>query len=248
MFTFMLIFFSDDLWFFTLLIMPSLPKSQSSEFLRTIPLFSELSSSELHLLFKSSAKSLVGKGNVVFQEGDPGDHLLIILSGRVKVSLLGKEGKEFILAILGPGSFLGEMALLESAPRSATVSTIELSVFLRLDQANFTALLHKHPSIALKLLKAICTRLRETDERLRSILMLDIYGRILQCLLSLVQHRSQPLKNHLVLSPRPSHQDIANMIGCSRETVSRAMKVLQKRGYLTFLKREIIIHHTLDTT
>lgn len=125
--------------------MPSFPKSQSSEFLRTIPLFSELSSSELHLLFKSSDKSLVGKGNVVLQEGDPGDHLLIILSGRVKVSLLGKGGKEFILAILGPGSFLGEMALLESTPRSATVSTIESSVFLRLNQPNFTVLLHKHP-------------------------------------------------------------------------------------------------------
>jgi CRP/FNR family cyclic AMP-dependent transcriptional regulator len=188
----------------------------------------------------------MGKNSVVFQEGDFGDYLLVILSGRVKVSLMGKEGKEFILAMLGPGSFLGEMALLEAAPRSATVTTLEACVFLRLDQRHFTTLLHTHSSLGLKLLKALCTRLRETDERLRSLVMLDVYGRILHCLRTLVgPDTPQPLEQHLVIFPRPSHQDIADMIGCSRETVSRAIKVLQTRGHITILKREILLHQAL---
>ncbi|MDH5563865.1 MAG: Crp/Fnr family transcriptional regulator [Nitrospirota bacterium] len=197
-------------------------------------------------MLDSSANQRFGKGQLVFQEGDFGDYLLIILSGRVKVSLIGKEGKEFILALLGPGSFLGEMALLESAARSATVTTLESCDFLRLEQRHVTTLLQTHSSLGLKLLKALCTRLRETDERLRSLVMLDIYGRILYCLHTLVEPDTpQPLEKHLVISPRPSHQDIADMIGCSRETVSRAIKVLQNRGHITILKREILLHQAI---
>ncbi len=222
---------------------------RSSAWLQNIPLFSELNTPELELLLNFSSNQRVEKGSLVFQEGDFGDYLLIILSGRVKISLIGKEGKEFILAILGPGSFLGEMALLESAPRSATVTTLESCVFLRLDQGHFTSLLQTHASLGLKLLKALCTRLRETDERLRSLVMLDIYGRILHSLHTLVTPDSpQPLERHLVISPRPSHQDIADMIGCSRETVSRAIKVLQTRGHITILKQEILLHQTIRHT
>ncbi|RMH06442.1 MAG: Crp/Fnr family transcriptional regulator [Nitrospirae bacterium] len=211
------------------------------EHLKAIPLFSELTDAELRLITTQAREQRYPKGNIVFYEGDPGDFLMIILSGKVKVVLLGQEGQELILSILEPGNFFGEMAILEAAPRSATVITIEPSEFLCLDQASFSSLIQRHPPIALKILRHLSARLRQADEQLRSLAMFDIYGRIAQCLLKLGQTGGRYDQGQLVISNRPSFQELAHMIGCTRETVSRALKVLQEEGYVAVNRREIII-------
>lgn len=209
--------------------------------LKAIPIFSELTNAELDLTLASAREQRYPRGSIVFYEGDPGDFLMVVLTGKVKVVLLGKEGQEIILAMLGPRDFFGEMAILESAPRSATVMTAESSEFLCLDQKSFTSLLRDHPSISMKILKHLSERLRQADEQIRSLAMFDIYGRIAQGLLRLGQTQGERLDGKLVISDRPSFQELSHMIGCSRETVSRAMKVLQEDGYITVTRKEITI-------
>ena len=215
--------------------------SSRRDHLKSIPLFSGLTPDELDLISAKVREQRYPKGSIVFYEGDPGDYLMIILSGKVKVALLGEEGQEIILAMLGPKNFFGEMAIIESAPRSASVMTTEASEFLCIDQVSFSTLLQQHSSIALKILKYLSTRLREADEQIRGLAMFDIYGRIAQCLLRLGQAQGKRIDENLVISDRPSFQELAHMIGCTRETVSRAMKVLQEDGYLTVDKKEITV-------
>lgn len=209
--------------------------------LKSIPLFSELTNTEFDLILASAREQRYPRGSIVFYEGDPGDFLMVVLTGKVKVVLLGKEGQEIILALLGPRDFFGEMAILESAPRSATVMTTEASEFLCLGQQNFTTLLQNHPPIGMKILKHLSERLRQANEQIRSLAMFDIYGRIAQCLLRLGQTQGQRLDGKLVITDRPSFQELSHMIGCSRETVSRAMKVLQEDGYLIVTRKDITI-------
>jgi len=208
---------------------------------KNIPLFSELTNQEIQLVVTHSKENRYPKKSIVFHEGDSGDFLLIILSGRVKVVLLGEGDKEVILAILGPGSFFGEMALLDSTPRSATVLTLEPSTFLYIDQGEFSTLIKKYPQLAWKIMKHLSARLREANEQIGSLAMFDVYGKIARCLLSLAKTQGLRTKAHLVIHNRPSLRDLGHMVGCSRETMSRAMQVLQRGGYLTMNRKEIII-------
>jgi len=208
---------------------------------KNIPLFSELTNQEIQLIVTYSKEYRYPKGSIVFHEGDPGDFLLIILSGRVKVVLFGEGEKEVILAILGPGSFFGEMAVLDATPRSATVLTLEPSLFLHIDQGKFSSLIKKYPQLAWKIMKHLTSRLREANEQIGSLAMFDVYGKIARCLLGLAKTQGIRTATHLVVQNRPSLRDLGHMVGCSRETMSRAMQVLQRGGYLIVNRKEIII-------
>lgn len=209
--------------------------------IKNVPLFSELTGRELDLLASSGSRRKFPAKNLVFQEGDPGEALLIILSGKVKVLLSGKDGQEFILAILGPGSFFGEMAILESAARSASVMTVEPCEFLFLRQKDLTDLLTQHPAMALKILKNLSQRLRKTNEHIRSLVMFDIYGRVARCLVNLAEAQGGRVNGQVVITNRPSFQELAKMIGCSRETLSRTVKILKEKGCLTVTRNAIYI-------
>ena len=210
--------------------------------IKSVPLFSDLSDKELGFLAVSGSRKKFPAKNVVFQEGDPGEGLLIILTGRVKVLLSGKEGQEFILAMLGPGNFFGEMALLEAAPRSATVMTVEASEFYRIEKQDFADLLKNHPGIGLKILKNLSQRLRKATEQIRSLVMFDIYGRVGRCLLNLAETQRGNANGQLFVPNRPSLQELAKMVGCSRETLSRAIKALRENGCLTVTRNTIFIN------
>jgi len=185
--------------------------------LKNVPLFSDLTHQELGMLAASGSRRKFPAKNIVFQEGDQGDNLLI-LSGKVKVLLYGKGGQEFFLTILGAGNFFGEMAIFEAAPRSATVMTVEPCEFLLLGQKDLTGLLIKHPMIAVKILKNLSHRLRKTNEQIRSLVMFDIYGRIGRCLLNLAETQGGWANGQFLVPNRPSFQELAKMVECSRET------------------------------
>ena len=210
--------------------------------LKNVPLFSDLTHKELGMLAAAGSRRKFPTKGIVFHEGDQGDNLLIILSGKVKVLLYGKGGQEFILTILGPGNFFGEMAIFESAPRSATVMTVEPCEFLLLSQKDLTGLLKKHPMIALKILQKLSQRLRKTNEQIRSLVMFDIYGRIGRCLLNLAETQGGRANGQFLVANRPSLQELAKMVGCSRETLSRAMKALKDNGCLTVTRNTIYIN------
>lgn len=210
--------------------------------LKHVPLFSDLTERELELLVASGSRRKFPAKNIIFQEGEPGDFLLVILSGKVKVIISGKDGEEFILTLLGPGSFFGEMALLEGGYRSATVMTVEPSVFLQIEKKDFSELLKRQPRIALKILNSLSQRLRKATEQIRSLVMFNIDGRVSRCLLNLAETQGERVNEQLVIVNRPSFKDLAQMVGCSRETLSRTMKTLRNNGCLTITRNTIYIN------
>ena len=212
-----------------------------ADVLRNVPLLSGLSDSQIALVANSSRVRRYPKGSVVFHEGDPGDFLLVILRGRVKVVLLGESGHETTIAVLERPSFLGEVALIDQAPRSATVATLAETEFLQIASAGFLALLKEHPEMAIQVMTRLAKMLRESHEQIRTLSMFDAYGRIVRCLLGLARDRGTSDGNRIVLSPRPSHQELARMIGCSRETVTRGIKILRNTGYISPVGRGLAI-------
>lgn len=201
--------------------------------LKHVPLFAELATAELASIAAASRRKRYPKASIVFHEGDRGDYLCVILSGRVKVSLLGSHGRETIIRTLGRLDFLGEMALIDEAPRSATVTAIEPVEVLEIVREPFLALMRQEPGLALKVMTQLARALRRTDEQIRTLSMFDVHGRVLRSLLLMAADRGQASPSRMVLRPRPSVAEIARMVGCTRETVSRAMTTLRATGYIS---------------
>ena len=159
------------------------------------------------------------------------------------MTLLSDDGRETIVAMLERPAFLGEVALLDEAPRSATVMTLEPTEFLQIGRASFKALLTAHPAIAMKIMARLANELRRATEQIRTLSLFDVHGRVLRCLLMMGHEHGESTATRMVIRPRPSVKDLALMIGCSRETVSRAMKLLQDSGYVSVVDRGLAIEH-----
>ena len=209
--------------------------------IRTIPIFSELSDLQIDQLLAQTRKLHYPKGSVVLNEGDPGDYMLIILKGGVKVVLFGERGQEMLLYKLGSGDFFGELALVDQAPRSATVITVEETDFLQLVAKEFQALIQKDHVLCDKILRHLSGRVRDLTEQIRTLSMFDVYGRLVRCFIRLARQSVKKHDSPVFIEDPPSQQELANMIGCSRETVSRAMKVLLGNGYLKDTKGKLRI-------
>ena len=206
--------------------------------LRAIPLFKDLSDKDLALINDLAIDKQVTKGNVVLTEGEVGDSLYAIISGRVKVFIGDEDGREIILKILGPGDFFGEMSLIDKQPRSASVSTLENCVFKVLSHSAFEASVEMAPRIATLVMQALAKRLRDADRKISTLALMDVYGRVANTLLEL----AITTNGKLVVGEKLSQQDIANMVGASREMVNRILKDLSDRGYISVESKTITIH------
>ena len=201
--------------------------------LRGVPLFSDLDDDSLALIAGAARRVKFPKGSVVFQEGDPGDYLLLIQQGQVKVVLLGDGGEETIINLLEPPALLGEIALLDDAPRSATVIAVAATEFLQIGRGPFLALIKKHPALALEIMGKLARSLRMATEQVRSLSMFDVPGRMLRALLMLAQERGETNRSRMLIRPQPAVKDLALMCGCTREAASRALKTLHATGYVS---------------
>ena len=208
-------------------------------FLRRVPLFSHLSDADITRLAESARERNYPKNSVILFEDDPGDALYIVSTGQVKVVLIGEDGREVILSVLGDGDFFGEMALIDDEPRSAHVIAMRDSHLLVLRRDDFQAQIQGHPAIALKLLRELVQRLRRADVKIGGLVLLDVNGRVAQLLLDLAEESGGPK-----ITRKLTHHTIAQMIGSSRETVSRAMRELVERGLIEVSRREITIRQT----
>jgi CRP/FNR family transcriptional regulator, cyclic AMP receptor protein len=214
---------------------------ESVSVLKHVPLFADLANSELETVAGAARRKSYPRGSVIFHEADPGDYLLVVLKGRVKVSLLGRDRQETIVRILEPPDFLGEIALVDDAPRSATVIALERTDVLEIAREPFLKLVRKQPVIALKVMTQLARALRRASEQIRTLSMFDVYGRVLRCLLTMALDKGQSTKARMVIRPRPSMAELAHMVGCERETVSRAMKTLRASGYVTDVERGLAV-------
>ncbi len=208
----------------------------AAEVLRRVPLFSDLTEADLLRFAEVTREREYPKNSVILFEDDPGDALYIVSTGQVKVVLIGEDGREVILSVLGEGDFFGEMSLIDDEPRSAHVIAMKDSNLLVLRRDDFQAQLEEHPKIALKLLKVLVQRLRRADEKIGGLVLLDVNGRVARLLLDLAEESGGPK-----ITRKLTHHTIAQMIGSSRETVSRAMRELVEKGCIEVSRREITI-------
>jgi CRP/FNR family cyclic AMP-dependent transcriptional regulator len=209
--------------------------------IQNVPLFSGLPEQDISAIANHAVTRSFAKNTVIINEGDESDSLYLILSGRVKVYLSDEDGKEVILNTQGPGEYFGELALIDEAPRSASVMTLEDSKLSIVSKRDFEACMARHPQIALRVIKGLTKRLRNLTDNVKSLALMDVYGRVARALLGLATEED----GKLVIHQRLTQRDIAAMIGASREMVSRILKDLTVGGYITMDKKSITINEKL---
>ncbi len=207
----------------------------SSDFLASVPLFGSLEATDRQRFGEATRERTYPKGSVILFENDPGDSLYIVRSGRVKVVLIGEDGREVILGVLGTGEHFGELSLIDQQPRSATVIAMEDASLLILHRDDFRRRVEASPAVAWALLTELSRRLRRADDQIGGLVLLDVPGRIARLLLDSADSQSGTIERAL------THQTIAQMIGASRETVSRAMKEFQDAGWISVERRRITV-------
>jgi CRP/FNR family cyclic AMP-dependent transcriptional regulator len=206
------------------------------ETLLKVPLFAHLSEPEIQRIGQVTRKKTYPKNSVIVFENDPGDALYVVDSGQVKVVLTGEDGREVILSVLSQGDFFGEMALIDDMPRSANVIAMEDSRLIVLFRDDFHRCLEDQPRIALGLLRALSRRLRSADDKIGGLVLLDVPGRIARLLLQLADEGDGSK-----ISRKITHHTIAQMVGSSRETVSRTIGNLADRGIVGVTRKHIEI-------
>ncbi len=211
------------------------------DFLRNVSLFESLDQQELEALSDLTFTRSFGKDGVIILAEEEGDTLFILKKGQVKVSIVSEEGREVILSLLGPGSVFGELSLLDGKPRSANVVATEDTDLLMLRRSDFIQLIYKTPQIATALLAELATRLRKTDRQIEGLALLDVTSRISETLLQLATEQGTETADGVVIESRPTHQELANMSGTTRETASRVIKRLAGQGYINCSGRRITI-------
>jgi len=212
-----------------------------AQLLGQVSIFRELPKETLTDLAKRVWHKQAEAGSVIVSQEDAGDALYVIARGKVKVVLYGETGREIILSMLKAGDFFGEMSLLDRQPRSANVVAVEESELLCLDREGFQTHLVAHPSTALNVLAEMSRRLRHADEVIGDLALLDVYGRVARTIRDLAQKQGQPAEGGLLIKERPTHQEIAGLIGTSRETVSRALNDFTRRGLLEMQGKQILV-------
>jgi CRP/FNR family cyclic AMP-dependent transcriptional regulator len=211
-----------------------------ADILKNVPLFSGLTEEELNALSRIAAKKVVPKNTILFTEGDHSDSLYVICKGKIKVTISDNEGNEVILSILDTGDYFGEMSLIDSEPRSATVVSKEPTELLVFAKKDFMEIFSSNP-IAFNLLKGLLKRIREANKQIESLALLDVYGRVARLLNSM----AKSVGEKFVVEERLTHQEIANMIGSSREMVTLILKELTNGGYVTVENKTYIINKKL---
>ncbi len=210
----------------------------STTVLRAVPLFAGFADDQLAMLAQVVTRRSVPRGATLMSQGDPTDSLYIIIAGRLKVMMGDSEGKEVILAMLGPGEIVGEMGLIDDSPRSATVTATEASELLGIGKREFRRCLAENFDMSMGVMRGLVRRLREADRKIGSLALLDVYGRVARLLIDM----AEDVNGQRAVTKRLPKQDIAKMIGASREMVSRVMKDLQLGGYIEARGSTIVLH------
>jgi CRP-like cAMP-binding protein len=211
------------------------------ELLQSVALFWDLSEEELGYISEKMIARHYESGKFIFFEDSEGEQCFFVVQGSVKVTRLSKDGREVILAMLNEGEFFGEMALLDGESRSANVIALEETEVLTLNREDFLVVLHDYPQIAIQLLKEMADRLRKSDRQIASLSLSDAEKRIALCIIRFADEQGIIKRGQVSIPKMPIQQDIANMAGTSRETVSRAINLLEKEHFIKRQGRELLI-------
>lgn len=217
-------------------------RARMRELIRNVTIFNHLDPATAADLERLGELRDFPAGAVVVGQDDPGDSLFVLVQGKVKVVLFGKQGREIILSMFkAPGDFFGEMSLLDDEPRSATVVAAEPSTLFVLSRAAFSAHVESHPATALRVLQELSRRLRQADRVIGNLALLDVWGRVAGKLRELARADGVEAEDGVILRERPTQSEIAAMVGTSRETVSRAISEFTRRGFIQTSGKKMLL-------
>ncbi len=199
------------------------------ELLRRVPLFAMLTAAQAEAVAEAIVKRRFKRGEQIVEQGKKSNALFIILTGRCRVMSTDGRGREVILATMQPGDYIGEMSLIDNEPHSATVRAEVQTDVLMLGRTEFARCLPENTSMAYAVMRGLVQRLRHADRKIESLALMDVYGRVAR---SLLEFATEDREGELWIRNKISRQDIAKMVGASREMVSRVMKDLEERGFI----------------
>ena len=216
----------------------------SLDLIRRVPLFSMLTESQAIAVADAVVKRRFKRGEVIVEQGKKSNALFILLNGRARVLTADSRGREVILATLQPGDHIGEMSLIDNEPHSATVRAEVQTDVLMLGRIEFARCLPENSSMAYAVMRGLVQRLRHADRKIESLALMDVYGRVARALLEFATETGD---GEMLIREKISRQDIAKMVGASREMVSRVMKDLEERGFIqTQENRSIVVKERLN--
>ncbi|MEB3285143.1 MAG: Crp/Fnr family transcriptional regulator [Candidatus Sericytochromatia bacterium] len=209
--------------------------------LQNVPLFADLDVAEIDQLAHLARHRVVGKGNVIFYEDDPGTSCYVIVKGRVKIVVNADDGREHILGVLQDGDFFGEMSLIDGQSRSASAVAVEDVQMVTVQRDEFLKLLRSNPEISLKLLVTLSQRLRAADRNMESLAFLSAPGRVARLLLELAKEHGEQTPEGITINHVMTRQELASLAGTSRETLTRVLMDYQDRGIILLDKNRLTL-------
>ncbi len=210
--------------------------------MRRSPLFAALDDETARTLLDNMVKTRMERGDVLFHEGDPGDKLYVIVEGKIKLGRTSTDGRENLLAILGPGEMFGELSLFDPGPRTATATAVAETQILGLSNEQLQRFIAGRPYVAGTLLAALARRLRRTNENLADLVFTDVPGRVAKALLDLSRRFGRPVENGVMVSHDLTQEELAQLVGASRETVNKALADFASRGWLKLEARAVLLY------
>ena len=209
--------------------------------LRNTPLFSALDDEAALALQQSMVPQTIKKGHTLFQEGEPGDRLYVVTEGKIKLSHASGDGRESVLMVLGPGDMFGELSLFDPGPRTATAIAVTDSKVLGLGNTDLNPWLAGRPEVAQSLLQALAHRLRRTNETMSDLVFADVPGRVAKALLELGDKFGTKTADGMYVHHDLTQEELAQLVGASRETVNKALADFASRGWLKLETRSVEI-------
>ncbi|MFM1968515.1 MAG: hypothetical protein RL590_1372, partial [Actinomycetota bacterium] len=215
--------------------------STEQDVVRKAPLFTALDEAASASLRASMDSVKIAKGSVLFAEGDEGDHLYVIVEGKLKLGTSSGDGRENLLSILGPGEMFGELSLFDPSPRTSTATAVTDAKLLSLGQEKLIPWLAENPQVALQLLARLAQRLRRTNEAVGDLVFSDVPGRVAKALIDLGERFGKQTDDGLFVHHDLTQEELAQLVGASRETVNKALADFAGRNWLKLDGRAVLI-------
>jgi len=209
--------------------------------LAEVPLFAALDDDATAALTAVMTTRDVDRGHVVFSEGDAGDRLFVVLDGKVKISRTANDGRENLLTVLGPAEMFGELSLFDPGPRTATATAVTRSRLASLDHDDLRPVLLERPNVSVHLLRALAQRLRRTNEAMADLVFSDVPGRVANALLGLSEKFGVEDAEGIRVQHDLTQEELAQLVGASRETVNKALSDFATRGWLRLEGRTVLL-------
>jgi CRP/FNR family cyclic AMP-dependent transcriptional regulator len=208
---------------------------------RKAPLFSALDDEAAKALMESMTASRLERGDILFHEGDRGDRLYVIGEGKIKLGLTSNDGRENLLAILGPGEMFGELSLFDPGARTATATAVAETQLIALGHEDLDSFLSGRPAVATTMLAALARRLRRTNETLSDLVFTDVPGRVAKALLDLSNRFGRSSEDGILVAHDLTQEELAQLVGASRETVNKALADFATRGWIKLEARAVVL-------